>query len=322
MIQEFIHLILYSWLGMDPTSKLVMVLDFFFYDTIKIMVLLYLVSMAMNFVNAYLPIEKIRSFLLNENLFGFQYLFASFFGAVTPFCSCSSVPLFIGFVKGGIPLGVTFSFLITSPLVNEVAVAMFIGIFGFKVTAIYVVSGIFVGMFAGFILGILKQEKYLSDWVKELLSKSISTQRAYVAEANTLFQKISFASKESFQIIKGIFIYTVIGIAIGAAIHGYVPDDFFIQYISRDNLFAIPIAVVIGIPLYSNAAGIIPIIQVLVAKGIPIGTALAFMMAVVGLSLPEAMLLKKVMQIRLLVTFFSVVGLCIITLGYFFNIIL
>lgn len=322
MIQEFIHLILNSWLGMDPTSKLVIALDFFFYDTIKIMVLLYLVSMAMNFVNAYLPIEKIRSFLLNENLFGFQYLFASFFGAVTPFCSCSSVPLFIGFVKGGIPLGVTFSFLITSPLVNEVAVAMFIGIFGFKVTAIYVVSGIFVGMFAGFILGILKQEKYLSDWVKELLSKSISTQRAYVAEANTLFQKISFASKESFQIIKGIFIYTVIGIAIGAAIHGYVPDDFFIQYISRDNLFAIPIAVVIGIPLYSNAAGIIPIIQVLVAKGIPIGTALAFMMAVVGLSLPEAMLLKKVMQIRLLVTFFSVVGLCIITLGYFFNIIL
>lgn len=322
MIQEFIHLILNSWLGMDPTSKLVIALDFFFYDTIKIMVLLYLVSMAMNFVNAYLPIEKIRSFLLNKNLFGFQYLFASFFGAVTPFCSCSSVPLFIGFVKGGIPLGVTFSFLITSPLVNEVAVAMFIGIFGFKVTAIYVVSGIFVGMFAGFILGILKQEKYLSDWVKELLSKSISTQRAYVAEANTLFQKISFASKESFQIIKGIFIYIVIGIAIGAAIHGYVPDDFFIQYISRDNLFAIPIAVVIGIPLYSNAAGIIPIIQVLVAKGIPIGTALAFMMAVVGLSLPEAMLLKKVMQIRLLVTFFSVVGLCIITLGYFFNIIL
>lgn len=322
MIQEFIHLILNSWLGMDPTSKLVIALDFFFYDTIKIMVLLYLVSMAMNFVNAYLPIEKIRSFLLNKNLFGFQYLFASFFGAVTPFCSCSSVPLFIGFVKGGIPLGVTFSFLITSPLVNEVAVAMFIGIFGFKVTAIYVVSGIFVGMFAGFILGILKQEKYLSDWVKELLTKSISTRRAYVAEANTLFQKISFASKESFQIIKGIFIYIVIGIAIGAAIHGYVPDDFFIQYISRDNLFAIPIAVVIGIPLYSNAAGIIPIIQVLVAKGIPIGTALAFMMAVVGLSLPEAMLLKKVMQIRLLVTFFSVVGLCIITLGYFFNIIL
>jgi uncharacterized protein len=322
MIQELVHIILYSWLGMDSTSKLVMAVDFFLYDTIKILILLYLVSIVMNFVNTYLPIEKIRSFLLTKNLFGFQYLLASFFGAVTPFCSCSSVPLFIGFVKGGIPLGVTFSFLITSPLVNEVAVAMFIGIFGFKVTAIYVVSGILVGMFAGFVLGKLNQEKYLSDWVKELLNKSISTQRNYIAETNSIFQKISIASRESFQIIKGIFIYIVIGIAIGAAIHGYVPNDFFVQYISRDNVFAIPIAVIVGIPLYSNAAGIIPIIQVLVAKGIPLGTALAFMMAVVGLSLPEAMLLKKVMQIRLLVTFFSVVGLCIIILGYFFNMIL
>jgi uncharacterized membrane protein YraQ (UPF0718 family) len=278
--------------------------------------------MVMNFVNTYLPIEKIRSFLLNKNLFGFQYLLASFFGAVTPFCSCSSVPLFIGFVKGGIPLGVTFSFLITSPLVNEVAVAMFIGIFGFKVTAIYVASGILVGMFAGFVLGKLNQEKYLSDWVKDILNKSISNQRTYIAETNSIFQKISIASGESLQIIKGIFIYILIGIAIGAAIHGYIPNDFFVQYISRDNLFAIPMAVIVGIPLYSNAAGIIPIIQVLVAKGIPLGTALAFMMAVVGLSLPEAMLLKKVMQIRLLVTFFSVVGICSMILGYFFNMIL
>jgi uncharacterized membrane protein YraQ (UPF0718 family) len=322
MIQELVHIILYNWLGMDATSKLVMAVDFFFYDTIKILILLYLVSMVMNFVNTYLPIEKIRSFLLNKNLFGFQYLLASFFGAVTPFCSCSSVPLFIGFVKGGIPLGVTFSFLITSPLVNEVAVAMFIGIFGFKVTAIYVASGILVGMFAGFVLGKLNQEKYLSDWVKDILNKSISNQRTYIAETNSIFQKISIASGESLQIIKGIFIYILIGIAIGAAIHGYIPNDFFVQYISRDNLFAIPMAVIVGIPLYSNAAGIIPIIQVLVTKGIPLGTALAFMMAVVGLSLPEAMLLKKVMQIRLLVTFFSVVGICIMILGYFFNMIL
>lgn len=321
MIQDLVQLILYNWLGLDKASKLVIALDFFFYDTIKILVLLYIVATGMNFINTYLPIEKIRNFLKENNLFGLEYFFASFFGAVTPFCSCSSVPLFIGFVKGGIPLGVTFSFLITSPLVNEVALAMFLGIFGFKVTLIYLISGVLIGMIAGFLLGKLNQEKYLSDWVKEIINKSVITQKYFQSERISFFQKISIASKESLQIMKGIFIYIIIGIGIGAAIHGYVPENFFIQYISKENPFAVPVAVIIGIPLYSNAAGIIPIIQVLVSKGLPLGTALAFMMAVVGLSLPEAMLLKKVMQVRLLITFFSIVGICIIILGYFFNFI-
>lgn len=322
MIERLIHIILYSWFGLDPSAQLTIAIDFFFYDSIKILILLYSVSMLMNFVNTYFPIEKIRSFLTNKNLFGFEYFLASLFGAVTPFCSCSSVPLFIGFVKGGIPLGVTFAFLITSPLVNEIAVAMFLGIFGFKVTAIYVVSGILIGMTAGFILGNLHQEKFLTDWVKEILNKSVARQTNYILENKSFRERILEASKESFGILKGIVLYVFIGIAFGAAIHGYVPNDFFIQYITKENLFAIPVAVLVGIPLYSNAAGIIPIIQVLVAKGIPLGTALAFMMAVVGLSLPEAMLLKKVMQIRLLVTFFFVVGVSIILLGYFYNLVL
>lgn len=322
MIQWVIHLILYNWLGFDPSSKLIIAVDFFFYDTIKILILLYLVSMFMNFVNTYLPIEKIRDFLNNKNLFGLQYFFASFFGAVTPFCSCSSVPLFIGFVKGGIPLGVTFAFLVTSPLVNEIAVAMFLGIFGFKVTTIYVISGIFLGMVAGVLLGKLNQEKYLADWVKEMLKNSTARREIPISDNMTFGERIMNASRESFMIVKGIIWYVLIGIGVGAAIHGYVPDYFFVQYISKNNLLAVPLAVISGIPLYSNAAGVIPIMQVLVSKGVPIGTALAFMMAVVGISLPEAMLLKKIMKMRLLVTFFSVVGFCIILLGYFFNFIL
>lgn len=322
MIQWVIHIILYNWLGLNPSSKLIIAVDFFFYDTIKILILLYLVSMFMNFVNTYLPIEKIRDFLNNKNLFGLQYFFASFFGAVTPFCSCSSVPLFIGFVKGGIPLGVTFAFLVTSPLVNEIAVAMFLGIFGFKVTTIYVISGIFLGMVAGVLLGKLNQEKYLADWVKEMLKNSTARREIPISDNMTFGERITNASRESFMIVKGIIWYVLIGIGVGAAIHGYVPDYFFVQYISKNNLLAVPLAVISGIPLYSNAAGVIPIMQVLVSKGVPIGTALAFMMAVVGISLPEAMLLKKIMQMRLLVTFFSVVGFCIILLGYFFNFIL
>ncbi|MBK8398332.1 MAG: permease [Leptospiraceae bacterium] len=322
MIQWVIHITLYNWLGLNPSSKLIIAVDFFFYDTIKILILLYLVSMFMNFVNTYLPIEKIRDFLNNKNLFGLQYFFASFFGAVTPFCSCSSVPLFIGFVKGGIPLGVTFAFLVTSPLVNEIAVAMFLGIFGFKVTTIYVISGIFLGMVAGVLLGKLNQEKYLADWVKEMLKNSTARREIPISDNMTFGERITNASRESFMIVKGIIWYVLIGIGVGAAIHGYVPDYFFVQYISKNNLLAVPLAVISGIPLYSNAAGVIPIMQVLVSKDVPIGTALAFMMAVVGISLPEAMLLKKIMQMRLLVTFFSVVGFCIILLGYFFNFIL
>jgi uncharacterized protein len=320
-MQELIRYLLLEVIELEPTSRFTISLDFFLYDTFKITALLFIISTVMSFINAYLPVEKIRDFLYKTKLFGLEYFLASFFGAITPFCSCSSVPLFVGFVKGGIPLGVTFAFLVTSPLVNEVAIAMFIGIFGFKVTFIYALSGILIGMSSGFILGKLKLEKYLTDWVKELLNHSASIEPINSPKYLSLTRRILDALSESLLVIKGIILYVLVGIGIGSVIHGFVPDQFFVTYIQKDNLFAVPIAVLIGIPLYSNAAGVIPIIQVLISKGVPLGTGLAFMMATVGLSLPEAMLLKKIMQLKLLLIFFSVVGLSIILLGYLFNLI-
>ncbi|MFQ3214688.1 MAG: uncharacterized membrane protein YraQ (UPF0718 family), partial [Marivirga sp.] len=244
------------------------------------------------------------------------------FGAVTPFCSCSSVPLFIGFVRGGIPLGVTFSFLITSPLVNEVAIGLFVGLFGIKTTIIYVVSGILLGTVSGVILQQLKLESFLSSWGKELLVTAQKEQAKFIAEKQTLKQRLTIIWNEVLTILKGIIPYVIIGIAIGGLMHGYIPEGFFEKYMDKDNLFAVPIATILAIPMYSNASGILPIVQVLVAKGIPLGTAIAFMMGVVSLSLPEAMLLKKVMTLKLIAIFFAVVTVCIVISGYLFNVIL
>lgn len=247
---------------------------------------------------------------------------ASLFGVVTPFCSCSSVPLFIGFVKGGIPLGVTFSFLITSPLVNEVAIGLFIGLFGIKTTVIYVISGVLLGTISGMILQQLKLEKHLTPWVKEILANSKKEQHRFIADQQSFKQRFPIILTEVKNIIKGIALYVIIGIAIGALMHGYIPENFFAQYMSKDNFLAVPIATILAVPMYSNASGILPVVQVLVAKGIPLGTAIAFMMGVVGLSFPEAMLLKKVMTFKLIGLFFGVVTLCIIISGYLFNLIL
>lgn len=277
--------------------------------------------MVMGVVNSYFPVDKIRNYLSRNKLFGLEYLFASTFGAITPFCSCSSVPLFIGFVKGGIPLGVTFAFLITSPLVNEVAIALFIGMFGLKATLIYVSSGILLGMIGGIILGKLKLEKHLSPWVQGVLANA-QKEGDLEVEKLTFSQRLPSIFKDALSIIKGVFWYIIIGIGIGAMMHGFIPTGFFEQYISKNNPFAVPIAVILGIPMYSNAAGVLPIIQVFVQKGIPIGTAIAFMMAVVGLSIPEATMLKKVMTWKLIAIFFGVVAICIIISGYVFNLIL
>ena len=297
-------------------------LNFFIYDSTKILILLFLVIFLMGIINSYFPIDKVKNYLSRNKLYGFEYLIASLFGVVTPFCSCSSVPLFIGFVKGGIPLGVTFAFLITSPLVNEVAIGLFIGLFGLKTTIIYVVSGVLLGTIAGAILQKLSLEKYLTPWVIEVLANAQREQEVFVAEKQTLKQRLPFIWEEAMTIIKGIIPYVIVGIAIGGLMHGYIPEGFFEQYMNKENLFAVPIATILAVPMYSNASGILPVVQVLVAKGIPLGTAIAFMMGVVGLSLPEAMLLKKVMTVKLIAIFFSVVTLCIIISGYLFNIIL
>lgn len=260
--------------------------------------------------------------MTSRKLYGLQYFFAALFGAITPFCSCSSIPLFIGFVKGGIPLGVTFAYLITSPLVNEIAVAMFIGTFGIRITIIYVASGILLGMMGGFILGKMRLEPYLSDWVKQIQQHSSSDSDAWKKENTPFIKRLPIIAQEAWGIVKGVLLYIIIGIGIGAFMHGYVPEGFFEQYMSKDNWFAVPLSVILAVPMYANAAGIVPIIEVFVAKGIPIGTAIAFMMAVVGLSLPEATLLKKVMTWKLIGIFFGLITLFIVILGYLYNAIL
>lgn len=322
MIQRFSDWLVYEVFGLDAASHLGASVNFFFYDTIKILLLLFLISGVMGVVNAYLPVDRLRNFLTTRKLYGFQYLFAAVFGAITPFCSCSSIPLFIGFVKGGIPLGVTFAFLITSPLVNEVAIAMFLGTFGLKPTLIYAASGIFLGVAGGWVLDKFRLERYLSSWVRELQARSEAESEEWEAEHIPFMKRLPVILKDAWGIVRGVIVYVVIGIGIGAAMHGYVPEGFFEQHLSAGSWYSVPLAVILAVPMYANAAGIVPVIQVFVAKGVPIGTAIAFMMAVVGLSIPEATMLRKVMTWKLIGIFFGVVTLFIILLGYFFNVIL
>lgn len=322
MIQDFADWLIYSVIGLDSTTALGSAVNFFIYDSIKILILLFLISSIMGIVNAYFPIDRLRNYLINHRLYGLQYLLASVFGAITPFCSCSSIPLFIGFVKGGIPLGVTFSFLITSPLVNEVAVAMFLGSFGLQATLIYVISGVLLGCIGGIVLGRMHLEPYLSDWVKQVQAQSEQQSEQWEKDNITFLRRLPTIVSDAWQIVRSVLIYVLIGIGIGAFMHGFIPEGFFEQYMTRDTWYAVPLSVILAVPMYANAAGIVPVVEVFVAKGIPLGTAIAFMMSVVGLSLPEATLLKKVMTWRLILIFFATVTVFIIFSGYMFNIIL
>ncbi len=323
---EFLQLladkITYQLLALSPDTSLAKAVNFFIYDTTKIILLLLIVVFLMGIINSYFPVERVRNFLSRNKLFGSEYLMASLFGVVTPFCSCSSVPLFIGFVKGGIPLGVTLAFLVTSPLINEVAIGLFVGLFGLKITLLYVISGVLLGTISGLILSQFKLEELLTPWVKEILKTAQREQEKFVGENLPFKERIPVIWQETVKILKGVVPYVIVGIAIGAFMHGYVPEGFFEKYLSKDNFFAVPLATILGVPMYSNASGILPVIQVLVEKGVPLGTAMAFMMAVVGLSFPEAMLLKKVMSWKLIAIFFGTVSVCIMILGYFFNLII
>ncbi|WP_298287819.1 permease [uncultured Lutibacter sp.] len=320
-IQKLANWLVYDSLEMTQGTHLAKALNFFIYDTIKIILLLVVIIFLMGIVNSYFPIDKVRNYLSRNKLYGLEYLMASLFGVVTPFCSCSSVPLFIGFVKGGIPLGVTFAFLITSPLVNEVAIGLFLGLFGVKTTLIYIISGILLGVVSGFILGKFNLEQFLTPWVKNVLENSQREEAVFKAEKTPFIMRLPTIWNEEKSILKGVIPYVIVGIAVGGLMHGYIPEGFFETYMAKDNLLAVPLATIMAVPMYLNASGILPIVQVLVLKGIPLGTAIAFMMGVVGLSLPEAMLLKKVMTFKLIGIFFGVVTLCIIILGYIFNLI-
>lgn len=320
-VQYFADWLIYTVFGIAAESHLGLSLNFFVYDTLKILILLFLIVFLMGIVNAYFPIEKLKDYLNRKKLYGLEYLFASIFGAITPFCSCSSVSLFIGFVQGGIPLGVTFAFLITSPLVNEVALALFIGMFGLKATMLYAISGILLGTIGGWLLGKLNLEPLLSDWVKKILDNK-TQQDKYEEVKLTFRQRLPEITRSAWEIVRGVVWYVIIGIAIGAAMHGYVPENFFGQYLGGGEWWTVPLAVIIAVPMYANAAGVVPVIQVFVAKGVPIGTAIAFMMATVGLSVPEATLLKKVMSLKLIAICFGVVTMFIILSGFIFNILL
>ena len=316
-LQKIADWLVYSIFNLEPISRLGESVNFFVYDSLKIFLLLFIITIFMSWLRFYLPIEKLRDFLTKHKFYGLDYFLASLFGALTPFCSCSSIPLFIGFVGAGIPLGVTFAFLITSPLINEVAVALFIGIFGIKITLVYVVAGMLIGMVGGYILGKIKGEKYVEEFVFQTNVKTGTQENKKINK-----QIIKSIFIEAWGIIKKVALYILLGLAIGAFIHGYIPENFFAIYLERAGFFGVPLAVILGVPMYANAAGVIPIVQALIEKGVPIGTALAFMMAVVGLSLPEGIMLKKVLKWPLLLSFFGVVTLGIIFIGFLFNIIL
>jgi len=316
--EYFANYITFDLLSLEAGSHLADSVNFFFYDSFKIIALILVITHFMSLLRYYLPIEKLRDFLTKHKFYALDYFLASIFGAITPFCSCSSIPLFIGFIEARIPLGVTFAFLITSPLINEVALALFVGMFGLKTTFFYVLAGVSIGMIGGFVIGKLHLEKYVEDFVWKIHSQKKNTDKK-----NLPFSKLcKIVSAEAFDITKKIILYVLIGVGLGAFIHGFVPQGFFEKYLQKAGWFGVPLAVILAVPLYSNASGVIPIIESLVAKGVPIGTALALMMAIVGISLPEALILKKVIKWQLLAVFFGIVTLGIIIIGYLFNIVL
>lgn len=315
MIKQFADYVTFSLLGLAPGSHGGEALNFFIYDTIKIFLLLCPIIFVVAIIRSSFPPERTKR-ILSHNREYVGNIMAALLGIVTPFCSCSAVPLFIGFVEAGVPFGVTFSFLISSPMVNEVALIMLWGMFGWKIALIYIGTGLLVAIVSGIVIGRLKMEKYVQDYDWEM---QVGQQEI---EALTFRDKLVYARDYTRDLLKKIFPYVLIGVGLGAFIHGYVPQDFLARWAGRDNPFAVPIAVALGVPLYSNAAGVIPIVKALTAKGMAIGTVLAFMMAVTALSLPEAVILSNVLKRRLLLTFFGIVATAIVFVGYLFNIIL
>ncbi|MBU7008058.1 permease [Phosphitispora fastidiosa] len=316
MFELIADYIVYNLFNLQQNTRLGDSVHFFIYDSLKIIVLLAAMIFVISYIRSYFPPEKTKKILGHTNrLIG--NIIGAVMGVVTPFCSCSSVPIFIGFVETGVPLGVTFSFLIASPLVNEISAAMLLGLFGWKVTLLYIASGMIIAIVGGIIIGKLKLEKEVEDYVYE-----IKMGQSAEIEELTWRDRVKFAKDNVSEIVRKIWVYILIGIGVGALIHGYAPEEFLAKYAGPDNPLAVFAAVIIGIPLYSNAVGTIPIAQALIGKGVGIGTALAFMMAVTALSLPEMIILRKVLKPKLIAIFISIVGAAIIFTGYLFNLIL
>jgi len=320
-IQLFADLATYQWFRFIPHSYWGDTINFFIYDTIKIGLLLIVINYFMAFIRYYFPMEKVRDLLLKRRWFGLDYLFAALLGVVTPFCSCSSIPLFIGFVGAGIPLGVTFAFLISSPLVNESSLYLFPAMFGIKVTVIYNVVGILIAMVGGFLIQKLRMEKYVKPELLKFKSRK-QVEQEHGGISLPIKELLKYFWNDGMSISKRVFPYVVLGVSIGALIHGFVPASLVEKYLSIKAWWTIPLATLLGAPLYANSVSVIPIMEALVKKGAPLGTALSFMTAIVTVSIPESMILKKVMKWQLLVAFFSITIVGIMIMGYIFNAIL
>ena len=302
-----------SAIGLERGEQLTESIRFFVFEVPKVMLLLTLIIFFVGIIRSYFSAERTRKILEGKSKFTGN-LMASLLGIVTPFCSCSAIPLFLGFIESGIPLGVTFSFLIAAPMINEVAIVLLFGLFGWKTALIYVVTGLFIAITAGWVIGRLHLEKWVEGWVYELKAG------AHLEDEKLTFEaRIKMGYEAVKEIVGKVWIYVMIGIAVGAGVHGYVPEDFMASFMGKSAWYSVPLSVLIGIPLYSNAAGIIPIVSALIEKGAALGTALAFMMSVIGLSLPEMIILRKVLKLPLIFTFIGVVGTGILIVGFIFN---
>jgi len=308
-------IIVFHVFNMSEGAHLTDAIWFFIFEVPKVLLLLTLIIFVVGVIRTWFSPEKTRKFLEGKSFFTGNVM-ASLLGIVTPFCSCSAIPLFLGFIESGIPLGVTFSFLIAAPMINEVAVVLLFGLFGWKTALIYVTTGLFIAITAGWIIGKLHLEKWVEDWVYTL-----KTGHEIEEEKLTFQQRFTRGFEAVKEIVDKVWIYVMIGIAVGAGVHGFVPQDFMASFMGKSAWYSVPLSVLIGIPLYSNAAGIIPIVSTLIEKGAALGTSLAFMMSVIGLSLPEMIILRKVLKLPLIFTFIGVVGTGILVVGFLFNFI-
>lgn len=312
MLQELINYIIYDLFSLDATSKFISSLNFFIYDTVKILFLLFFMIFIISFLRTYISDKKVKRMLSHKHP-GLGNLIASLFGTITPFCSCSSIPIFFSFLKMGVPIGITFSFLITSPLVNEYLVAIMFGAFGWKITLAYIIAGVIIGTVSGMILGKMNLEKYIDTKFK---ARKFSR---YDKKYDTIKDRLYYGYDEAISIVRKLWIWILIGVGIGALIHNYVPDDLVTKVVMATGVFAVPIATLIGVPMYGSCAAIVPIALALFQKGVPIGTALAFMMAVSALSIPQAVMLKSAMRTKLIVIFYIIVTIGIMIVGYVMN---
>ncbi len=315
-LEKLSDILIFSIIGLAPEAHFTDAVRFFVFEVPKVLLLLVLIVFGVGIIRTYFSPERTRKMLGGKKLFAGN-VSASFLGIVTPFCSCSAIPLFLGFVESGVPLGVTFSFLIAAPMINEVAIVLLFGLFGWKTALLYLSTGLIIAMLAGFVIGRLKLERYVEDWVYKIKAGQIETE-----ETKPIFSERIIAGVDAVKEIVGkVWIYIIIGIAVGAGIHGYVPENFLAGLMGKSAWWSVPAAVVLGVPMYSNAAGIIPIVQALLGKGASLGTVLAFMMSVIALSFPEAIILKKVLKPQLIFVFVGTVAVGITIVGYIFNLI-